>query len=198
MSHQLKDIPMVQHASKDLNWRFPRSFQQLRIYLFPTAVFFLWIVETNMAFEKSETVFWHYYTKNKWLSFDDSLSFIWRFTPSIPLKFINPNNASISALSAFLTHVNLLDLFKLSLRCKRAIVSFILVFVQSTTLFIISLSKYKWKVSLMFSILFPLELRARQLILPEIVSHFRCLPVATGRSELYQIFFVFLSFFGPR
>ena len=136
--------------------------------------------------------------KTKWLSFDDSLSFIWRFTPSIPLKYINPNNASISALSAFLTHVNLLDLFKLLLRYKRAIVSFILVFVQSTTLFIISLSKYKWKVSLMFSILLPLEFRTRQLILPEMVSHFRCLPVATGRSELYQIFFVFLSFFGPR
>ena len=194
MSHQLKDIPMVQHASKDLNWRFLRSFQQLRIYLFPTAVFFLWIVETNMAFEKSDIIT----PKTKWLSFDDSLSFIWRFTPSIPLKYINPNNASISALSAFLTHVNLLDLFKLSLRYKRAIVSFILVFVQSTTLFIISLSKYKWKVSLMFSILLPLEFRTRQLILPEMVSHFRCLPVATGRSELYQIFFVFLSFFGPR
>ena len=50
----------------------------------------------------------------------------------------------------------------------------------------------------MFSILFALEFGARQLILPKMVSHFRCLPVATGCSELYQIFFVFLSFFGPR
>ena len=41
VSHQLKDIPMVQHALKNLNWRFPRSLKQLQIYLFPTAVFFL-------------------------------------------------------------------------------------------------------------------------------------------------------------
>ena len=31
---------MVQHALQDLNWRFSKSLKQLRIYLFPTAVFF--------------------------------------------------------------------------------------------------------------------------------------------------------------
>ena len=79
--------------------------------------------------------------KTKWLSFENSLSVIWRFTPSIPLKYINPNNASISTLSGFSTHVYLLDSLKLSLCCKRAIVSFILVFVQSIILSMISLSK---------------------------------------------------------
>ena len=39
--------------------------------------------------------------KLKWLSFENSLSVIWRFTPSIPLKYINPNNASISTLPVF-------------------------------------------------------------------------------------------------
>ena len=95
----------------------------------------------------------------------------------------------------FLTHVYLLDPLKLSFRSKRALVSFILVFVPSTILSMISLSEYKWKVSSMFSILFSLEFWARQLILPKMVSHFHCLPVATGCSELHQIFFVFLFFF---
>ena len=39
--------------------------------------------------------------KTKWLSFENILSVIRRFTPSIPLKYINPNNASISTLSVF-------------------------------------------------------------------------------------------------
>ena len=98
----------------------------------------------------------------------------------------------------FLTHVYLLNLLKLSLRCKRAIVSFILVFLHPTILPMISLANYKWKVSSMFSILLALEFVARQLIQPEIVSHFCCLQVATRCSELHQIFVVFLSFFGPR
>ena len=111
----------------------------------------------------------------------------------------NPNNASISTLCVFfLTHVYLVDSLKLLLCCKRAIVPFILVFVQSTILSMISLSKYKWKVSSMFSTLFVLEFEARQLILPDMVSHFRCVLVATGCSELHQILFVFFSFFGPR
>ena len=159
---------------------------------------FVWVVETNVAFEKSETVFAIIAPKTKWLSFENSLSVIRRFTTSIPLKCINPSNASMSTLSRFLTHVYLLDSLKLSLRCRRAIVSFILVFVQSIILSMISLSKYKWKVSSMFSILFALEFGARQLIPPEMVSDFRCLPVATGCSELHQIFFVFSSYFGPR
>ena len=98
----------------------------------------------------------------------------------------------------FFTHVYLLNSLKLSLRCKRAIVSFILIFAQSTILSMISLSKHKWKVSSMFSILFPLKFGARQLILHEMVLHFHCLTVATGCFELQQILFVFLSFFGPR
>ena len=43
----------------------------------------------------------------------------------------------------------------------------------------------------MFSILLALECEARQLILPKIVSHFGCLPVATGCSKLDLILFVF-------
>ena len=123
--------------------------------------------------------------KTKWLSFENSLSVIWRFTPSIPLKYINPNNASIWTLSAFFTHVYLPDSLKLTLRCKHAIVSFILVFVQSPILSMILLSKYKWKVYLMFSILFALEFGPRQFILTKMVLHFHYLPVATGCSELH-------------
>ena len=48
----------------------------------------------------------------------------------------------------------------------------------------------------MFSVLFALELWVKQLILPKMVAHFRCLPVATRSFELYQTIFVFLSFFG--
>ena len=70
---------------------------------------------------------------------------------------MNSNNLSFSTLSVFLTHVYLLDSLMLSLRCKRAIVSFMLVFVQSTTLSMISLSKYEWKVFSIFSILYALE-----------------------------------------
>ena len=92
----------------------------------------------------------------------------------------------------------LADSLKLSLHCKCAIVSFILVFVQAAIFSMISLSKYKWKVSSIFSILFALEFGARQFILPEMVSYFRCLPVDTGCSQLHQILFVFLSLFGPR
>ena len=79
----------------------------------------------------------------------------------------------------------------------RTVSNFVIIKISKSNI-IISLSKYLWKVSLMFSILFALEFGARQLILPKMVSHFRCLPVATGCSELYQIFFVFLPFFGPR
>ena len=53
----------------------------------------------------------------------------------------------------FLTHVYLLDSLKLSLCCTRTIVSFILVFVQSTIFSMISLSKYKWKVCFQFCLL---------------------------------------------
>ena len=66
-----------------------------------------------------------------------------------------------------------------------------LVFVYSTILSMISLSKYKWKVSSMFPILLALECRAWQLIPSEMVSHFRCVPVATGCSKLHQFFGVF-------
>ena len=140
-------------------------------------------------------------SKTKWLSFGYSLSVIWRFTPSIPLKYVNLNNASISTLFVILTHVYWLDSLKLSLRCKRTIVSFILVFLHSKVLSMISLSKYKWKLymilSSMFSILFAL-FGGRQRILPEMVLHFCSPPVVTECSELHQIFFVFFSFVGPR
>ena len=118
---------LVQHALKDLSWRLSRTLSQQRIYLFPTAVFLLlskqmWLL-TNLKW-----VFDIIAPKRKWLSFQNSLSVIWRFTPSIPRKYINRSNASISTLSAFLTDVYLLDLLKLSFPCKRAIVLFILVF----------------------------------------------------------------------
>ena len=61
-----------------------------------------------------------------------------------------------------------------------------LMFVQSTILYKISLSKCKWKVSSMFSVMFALEFGTIQLILPDMVSHFCCLPVANGCSELHQ------------
>ena len=48
----------------------------------------------------------------------------------------------------------------------------------------------------MFSIWFALEFGVRQFILPEMVAHFRYLPVASRCFELYQTIFVFLSFFG--
>ena len=78
-----------------------------------------------------------------------------------------------------------------------AVSSFVIIEISKSNI-IILLSKYLWKVSLMFSILFALEFGARQIILPKMVCHFRCLPVAIGCSELHQIFFVFLSFFVPR
>ena len=46
----------------------------------------------------------------------------------------------------------------------------------------------------MFPILLALECDAKQLILPKMVSHFGCLPVATGCSKLDQILFVFCLF----
>ena len=115
---------------------------------FPQLFSFLWVVETNVVFEKSGQ-FDIIAPKTKWLPSENSLSVIWR-----------------------LTHVYLLNLLKLSLHCKRAIVSFILVFLQQTILPMISLSKYKWKVSSTFSILLALEFGVRQLIQPEIISHF--------------------------
>ena len=136
--------------------------------------------------------------KEKWLWFENSLSVIWRFTRSIPIKCINPSNASIPNLSVFFIHGYFLDSLKLPIRCKRAIFSFVSVFLQSTNFYMISLWKYKWKVSLMLTILFALEFGARQLILPEMVSHFCCLSVANGCSELHQSFAVFLYFFRPR
>ena len=133
------------------------------------------------------------------MSFENSLSVIGKFIPGIPLKYINPHDASISTLSLFFfIHVYFLHSLELLLCCKHVIILFILVFGKSTILSTISLSKYKWKVSSIFSILLALEFGARQLILPEMISHFRCLPVATGCSELHQIFFVFLSFCGLR
>ena len=78
-----------------------------------------------------------------------------------------------------------------SYHSKRALVSVILVFVQSIILCMTSLSKNKWKISSMFLILLALEFGFRQLILPKMVSHFYCLPVATGCSEFHQILFVF-------
>ena len=100
--------------------------------------------------------FWHYFTKKKkkkkWLSFENSLSVISRSTPCIPLKYINPNNSSIWTLFVFLTHVYFLHSLKLSLHSKHAIVSIIFMFVQSTIFTMVSLSKYKSKVSSMLSI----------------------------------------------
>ena len=102
VSHQLKDIPMVQHALKNLNWRFPRSLKQLQIYLFPTAVFFLVGCWNKCGLWEIWNCFFDIIaSRTKWLSFENSLSVIWRSIPSIPLKYINPNKASISNLSGF-------------------------------------------------------------------------------------------------
>ena len=128
---------------------------------------FLWFVETMWTLKNLKRIFDINAPKTKWMSFGNSISVIWRFTPSIPQKYIILNNASISNLSVFLTHVYMPDSLKLSLRCKRAIVLFILVFVQSTVFSMIWLSKYKWKVSSTFSILFALEFGAKQLIYPK-------------------------------
>ena len=130
--------------------------------------------------------------KTKWLSLENSLSVIWRFTPSIPLKYINRNNASISTLFVFWPMCTCF--IHWSYHSKRALVSVILVFVQSIILSMTSLSKNKWKISSMFLILLALEFGFRQLILPKMVSHFYCLPVATGCSEFHQILFVFFVF----
>ena len=102
VSHQLKDIPMVQHALKNLNWRFPRSLKQLQIYLFPTAVFFLVGCWNKCGLWEIWNCFFDIIaSRTKWLSFENSLSVIWRSIPNIPLKYINPNKASISNLSGF-------------------------------------------------------------------------------------------------
>ena len=58
---------------------------------FPQLRSFLWVAEINVAFEKSERFFLGIIApKTKWLLFENSLSVIWRFIPSIPLKYINP------------------------------------------------------------------------------------------------------------
>ena len=95
-------------------------------------------------------VFWCYCTKNK-------MTVIWEYSVSymkIYSKYsfeVHQSKQRINFNSVcFFTLVFLLDSLKLSLRGKRAIVLFILVFVHSTTLSMISLSKYKWKVSLIF------------------------------------------------
>ena len=163
VSHQLKDIPMVQHALKNLNWRFPRSLKQLQIYLFPTAVFFLvgcwnkcglweiWNCFLTLLHQEQNDC----HLKIVYQSYEDLFQvFLW--STSIQTK-----HQFQICLVFFLTHVYLLDPLKLSLRCKRDIVSFILMLVELTILPMISLSNYKWKVCSMFSVLFALEFGAR-------------------------------------
>ena len=172
----------------------------MQIFLFPTSVFFLvgcrnkcglweiWNGFLTLLHQKQNDC----HLRIVYQPYEDLLQvFLW-------ITLIQTRHQCQLCLLVYLTHVYLLDSLKLSLRCKRVTVSFILVFVQSTMLFLISLWKYKWKVYLMFSILLALVFGVRQLILPEMVSHFCCLPMATGRSELHQIFFVFSSSFGPR
>ena len=177
---------------------------------FPQLWIFLWVIETNVAFEKSETAFSHYCTKNK-------MTVIWEYSISrtkIYSKYPSEVHQSKQCINfnsvcfLFFCDPYVLAWFNkiitsLQMCCSfiyhsvRTVSNFVIIKISKSNI-IISLSKYLWKVSLMFSILFALEFGARQLILPKMVSHFRCLPVATGCSELYQIFFVFLPFVGPR
>ena len=134
------------------------------MYLFPTAVLEIWPLRNlkrlflALFHQKKKKK-----KKKKRLSFENSLSVIGRSTPSIPLKYINPNNSSISTLFVFLTHFYFLHSLKLSLCSKHAIVSIILMFVQSTIFTMVSLSKYKSKVSSMFSI-FSLSVSGHRMI----------------------------------
>ena len=110
---------------------------------FPQLWIFLWVVETNNAFEKSERAFWHYCTKNKMIviwEYSISHTKIYSKYPSEVHQSKQCINFNSVCFLFFVTHMYLLDSIKLSLRCKCAIVSFIIVFVQSA---ILSLSKYQ-------------------------------------------------------
>ena len=157
---------------------FPDLSNSCKSICFPQLCSFLWVVETNVAFEKCETLF---LTLLHQKQNDCHLRIVYKSYED--LLEVHQSKRPINFNSVcFLTHVYLLDSLKLSIRCKRALVSFILVFVQSAILTMILLSKYKWKVSSMFS-MFALEFGARQLIPPEMVSHFRSLPVANTLSS---------------
>ena len=114
-----------------LNW----VFNSCESVCFPQLCSFLWVAETNMTFEKSETVFDIIAPKLKschfrivYQSYEDLLQvFLWSKSIQTTHQF---------QLSAFLTHVYLLDSLKLSICCKRAIVSFVLVFVCAVNNFV--------------------------------------------------------------
>ena len=159
---------------------FPDLSSSCECICFSKAIFFLRVVETNVVFEKSETAFWRYCTKSimtVYQSYEDLLQvFLWSTSiqtkHQFPICFIRP--------CVFAWFIEVITSLQMSY-------SFIfLMFVQSTILYKISLSKCKWKVSSMFSVMFALEFGTIQLILPDMVSHFCCLPVANGCSELHQ------------
>ena len=159
---------------------FPDLFNSCECIFFSAAMLFFRVVETNLAFEKSGTAFWLYCTKNRmtvYQSYEDLLEVFLRSTSiqtkhQFPLCFIDP--------CVFAWFIEVIT----SLQTSYSFI--ILVTVQSTILYKISLSKCKWKISSMFSVLFALEFGTVQLILPEMISHFCCLPVANGCSELHQ------------
>ena len=159
---------------------FPDLSSSCECICFSKAIFFLRVVETNVVFEKSETAFWRYCTKSimtVYQSYEDLLQvFLWSTSiqtkHQFPICFIRP--------CVFVWFIEVITSLQISY-------SFIfLMFVQSTILYKISLSKCKWKVSSMFSVMFALEFGTIQLILPDMISHFRCLPMANRCSELHQ------------
>ena len=102
MSHQLKDILMVQHAVE----RFESKISQISLTAANLSVSCSCVLSCGLSkqmwpLRNLKRFFDIIAPKTKWLSFENSLSVIWRFTPSIPLKYINPNNASILTLSVF-------------------------------------------------------------------------------------------------
>ena len=97
---------------------------------FPQLCSFLWVVETNVAFEKCETLF---LTLLHQKQNDCHLRIVYKSYED--LLEVHQSKRPINFNSVcFLTHVYLLDSLKLSIRCKRALVSFILMFVQSAIL----------------------------------------------------------------
>ena len=96
-----KDIPLVQHA---LNWRFELNLNrselkisQMSLTAVNLSVSHSFVLSCRLSkqmwpLKNLKRFFDIISPKTKWLSFENSLSVIWRFTPSIPLKYIKPNN----------------------------------------------------------------------------------------------------------
>ena len=118
---------------------FPDLSSSCECICFSKAIFFLRVVETNVVFEKSETAFWRYCTKSimtVYQSYEDLLQvFLWSTSiqtkHQFPICFIRP--------CVFVWFIEVITSLQISY-------SFIfLMFVQSTILYKISLSKWNGK-----------------------------------------------------